>query len=196
VFYAAQAQVQFGDITNAIDASALLELNSTNKGLLFSRMTSTERDAISSPANGLLIYNTTLECLQINDGTSSSPIWNCASGGRVIHSISTNGTAEVSSYSGDQNCQSISEGTLSGSLQKNVAASSVSVDLYADVTSPGTWSLYANANGVAFSGNGVFSVTGCTKITLNASGTPNADGNFVWRTSSIPYGQVSTSVAP
>jgi hypothetical protein len=42
----------------SINASALLQLNSTTKGFLAPRMTLAQRDAISSPANGLLIYNT------------------------------------------------------------------------------------------------------------------------------------------
>jgi len=41
------------------DAAAILELLSTTKGLLLCRMTTTQRDAISSPPAGLLIYNTT-----------------------------------------------------------------------------------------------------------------------------------------
>ena len=42
-----------------INVSASLEVKSTTKGLLLPRMTSTQRDAISNPASGLLIYNTT-----------------------------------------------------------------------------------------------------------------------------------------
>jgi hypothetical protein len=37
-------------------ASSLLEIRSTSKGLLISRMTQTQRNAIASPATGLLIY--------------------------------------------------------------------------------------------------------------------------------------------
>jgi len=40
------------------DASSLLEIQSISKGLLISRMTKTQRDAIASPATGLLIYQT------------------------------------------------------------------------------------------------------------------------------------------
>src|SRR6266487_6902690 len=40
------------------DASSLLEIKSTSKGLLISRMTKTQRDAIVTPATGLLIYQT------------------------------------------------------------------------------------------------------------------------------------------
>ena len=40
------------------DASAALDITSTTKGLLIPRMTETQRDAISSPASGLMIYQT------------------------------------------------------------------------------------------------------------------------------------------
>ena len=40
--------------------SAKLEVVSTNQGILFPRMTTTQKNAISSPAAGLVIYDTTL----------------------------------------------------------------------------------------------------------------------------------------
>ena len=44
--------------TTTPNASALLELRSTNKGLLISRMTKAQRNAIASPATGLMIFQT------------------------------------------------------------------------------------------------------------------------------------------
>ena len=41
------------------DSSAILELVSSNKGLLIPRLSSTERESINSPANGLIVYDTT-----------------------------------------------------------------------------------------------------------------------------------------
>jgi hypothetical protein len=41
-------------------ASAMLEVVSTTKGILFPRMTTTQKNAISSPAAGLVVYDTTL----------------------------------------------------------------------------------------------------------------------------------------
>lgn len=45
------------DNSNA-NASAILDVKSTTKGLLIPRMTTTQRNAIVAPADGLLIYNT------------------------------------------------------------------------------------------------------------------------------------------
>ncbi len=45
--------------TTTPNASAQLDVASTNKGLLVPRMTSTNRILISSPANGLVVYDTT-----------------------------------------------------------------------------------------------------------------------------------------
>jgi hypothetical protein len=54
--YAQDDNVGIG--TDAPDASALLEMASTSGGLLIPRMTEAQRDAIASPATGLLIWQT------------------------------------------------------------------------------------------------------------------------------------------
>ena len=61
--------------TTAPNASALLEIKSTNKGLLIPRMTTAQRDAIVTPADGLMILNLDDKCIDIFDG--SSWIKNC-----------------------------------------------------------------------------------------------------------------------
>lgn len=54
--------------TTAPAATALLDVASTTKGFLPPRMTTTQRDAISSPAAGLVIYNTTTNQLNLFNG--------------------------------------------------------------------------------------------------------------------------------
>jgi len=54
--------------TNTEPASSILTLASTTKGFLPPRMTSTQRDAIASPATGLVVYNTTLNSTDTYDG--------------------------------------------------------------------------------------------------------------------------------
>lgn len=52
------AQVKIGDNPGNINNSSLLELESTDKGILISRLTSSQKNAIASPSQGLLIFQT------------------------------------------------------------------------------------------------------------------------------------------
>ncbi len=52
------------------DVSAVLDAASTTKGFLPPRMTTTQRDAISSPAAGLIIYNTTTGKLNLRNASA------------------------------------------------------------------------------------------------------------------------------
>ena len=54
----------FGVGTASPAANSALDITSTSKGLLLPRLTSTQRDAISSPPSGLMIYNTTTGTFQ------------------------------------------------------------------------------------------------------------------------------------
>jgi hypothetical protein len=56
---------QVGISQTSPNASAQLDVTSTTRGFLPPRMTTTQRDAISSPAAGLVIYNTTTSKLQV-----------------------------------------------------------------------------------------------------------------------------------
>ena len=60
--------------TTAPDTSAILELNSTAKGFLPPRMTTAQRDAMTTPAipalAGGVIYNTTTKQLNVYDGSA------------------------------------------------------------------------------------------------------------------------------
>ncbi|MFZ1751230.1 MAG: hypothetical protein WAU01_13595, partial [Saprospiraceae bacterium] len=56
--------------TTMPDPSAALDVTSSTKGMLVPRMLQSERTAITSPANGLLIYQT--------DGTAGFYFWNGA----------------------------------------------------------------------------------------------------------------------
>ncbi len=60
---------QSGINTTTPEQSAILDVYSTNKGFLPPRLTTAQRDAIASPAVGLMIYNTTVNCLQWYNGT-------------------------------------------------------------------------------------------------------------------------------
>jgi len=52
------------------DASSILELESINSGFLPPRMTTAQRDLISSPASGLIVYNTTANKINVYTGSA------------------------------------------------------------------------------------------------------------------------------
>ena len=54
--------------TSSPNASAAIDIQSTNEGLLIPRMTSTQRMAISSPAEGLMVYDLTTNNFWFYDG--------------------------------------------------------------------------------------------------------------------------------
>ena len=58
---AAQAQVGIG--TETPNDAAILDITSTSKGLLLPRLTTAQRNAIVNPVAGLVIYNTTTNCI-------------------------------------------------------------------------------------------------------------------------------------
>jgi hypothetical protein len=67
------AQVKIGDNPLvAAHPSAILELKSTAKGLLIPRVDSSQQAAIASPANGLIVYNTTRRNMEYYDSASSN----------------------------------------------------------------------------------------------------------------------------
>ncbi len=73
VFMPAYSQTAIGGISP--DPSAMLDVNSTTKGVLFPRMSTAERDLITNAATGLMIFNTTENRLQINLGIPGNVNW-------------------------------------------------------------------------------------------------------------------------
>jgi hypothetical protein len=61
--------------------SAVLHLISTDKGFLIPRLTESQRDNITNPAKGLLIYNSDEDEFQYNAGDEDSPSWQALGGG-------------------------------------------------------------------------------------------------------------------
>ena len=141
--------------------SAILEVKSTTKGFLPPRMTTAERNAISTPATGLVIFNTTSNALNIY----FSGAWFQLSSSAITGSITTLATASP---------------TNNGTLISGNAASGVS-----SVIS------YTGGNGENYTGQTVTStdVTGLTAtlsaytfaigagtLTYNITGTPASAG--------------------
>ena len=64
------SQNNVGINTTSPDASAVLDVSSTSQGLLVPRMTTTQRNAIASPATGLLVFDLSTTSFWYFDGTS------------------------------------------------------------------------------------------------------------------------------
>ena len=72
VFLGAQqtyAQIKIGDNPGNIDANAVLDLESTNKGFLLPRMTAAQRSTMT-PSNGMMVYDTDAKCTYIYRSTA------------------------------------------------------------------------------------------------------------------------------
>ncbi|MEI7982331.1 MAG: hypothetical protein WCI71_11810, partial [Bacteroidota bacterium] len=68
--------VGINDNGSTPNASAMLDVSSTAKGFLAPRMTATQRAAITSPATGLMVYQTDGTAgYYYNSGTPASPVW-------------------------------------------------------------------------------------------------------------------------
>lgn len=87
------SQAQIGIGTLVPDTSALLELKSNTKGFLLPRMTSDEQAALSNPAKGLAIFNTTTNQIENNIGDGlGSVLWVGASIKGITAPLGTNTT--------------------------------------------------------------------------------------------------------
>ena len=141
-------------------ASAALEVASTTQGFLPPTMTTAQRDLISNPAIGLVVYNTTINCLEWYNGTTWFNSCNT-----VSPLDSSNSFAVVSAY----DCS----GVLSGNLKIEESIAGVTKTLVANVTKSGSYSIATNTvNGITFSASGRFTATGNQNIIMTASGTP------------------------
>ena len=91
---------------SAPDGSAMLDINSTAKGFLAPRMTSSQRDAIATPATGLLVYQTDGTAgfyyytgsawTLVGTGSGSGTVTNIAAGtGLTGGPITTSGTLSL-----------------------------------------------------------------------------------------------------
>lgn len=65
-------KAQVGINTTTPDPSSALDITSTTKGMLAPRMTTVQRNAIVSPADGLLVYDTTLKLFYFYTSATSS----------------------------------------------------------------------------------------------------------------------------
>ncbi len=79
------------------DAKAMLDIASTTSGLLIPRMTTVQRDLITTPPNGLQVYNLTTNTLDVYRGTR----WESVSGNPLSNLVYVYSLADLPAPSGN-----------------------------------------------------------------------------------------------
>jgi hypothetical protein len=151
-------------------SSAIVNVESTSQGILIPRMSTTDRDAIVTPATGLQIYNTTTNTNQYYNGT----VWGDIGGG----GSSTTFTTQSFTATAAQTTFTISGGYTPGLIQVNYNGSTLTVSEY--TASNGTTVVLGFAaelndilDFIIFTTTDVLTAKAFTTITY--SGTPNWD---------------------
>jgi hypothetical protein len=161
------AQVSINNDGSTPDNSAILDVKSSEKGILVPRMTQNEIMDISSPANGLTLYNT--------DDCKYYVYRDCSSNWTEI-SFGTNTIIPYSTYTIGTG-GSCTNTIVNGNYREMIALdASNTINIDATVSTIGQWSITSDTlNGYSFSGNGSFNSTGTVQIMLYGSGTPQSD---------------------
>jgi hypothetical protein len=95
------AQVAINTDNSVPDNSAMLDIKSSDKGILIPRMTQAQRNAIASPAPGLMIFQTdNSPGFYFNSGTSVSPAWVVTGTGSFWGTTGNNGISASTNFIG------------------------------------------------------------------------------------------------
>jgi len=149
-----QGQVGIG--TNNPAASAKLEISSTTKGFLPPRMTTTERNAISSPATGLMVFQT--------DGNTGNYFYNGTSW--LLISNANYGDIKTGIQTTDHYCWVKLDGRLKSSLTSTQQTQATGLGI--GVNLPNADGAFLVQNGTALGG-----VSGSNTKTIAQNNLPN-----------------------
>ena len=167
VISGANAQVAINETGASPDPSAILDISSTDKGLLIPRVTTIQRNGIDSPQGGLLVYDTNNESFWYYDTTQSG--WVELGGGADTDWVISNNNM-YSTVSGNVGIGTTSPTTKLQIINGNLSLRSQYTDAYiklqsdeeADITPAYIWS--ENAKGFA-----VGSTHGIPQLLVNAA---------------------------
>ena len=129
--YFSTLKAQTGIGTTTPNASAKLEVAATDKGFLLPRMTAAQRELISSPANGLLVYQTDgVVGFYVNTGIPATPVWTRVNMDWTRTGNDLSYTGGNVSTTGNLTGGNVSSSTISG-FAANVATISAAYNLTA-----------------------------------------------------------------
>ena len=95
---AVQAQIKIGDNPQNIDPSSVLELESSSRVLVITRVNTAQMNAIT-PAAGAMVYNTDIQCIHYYTGTEWKDICDAVAGS--ISFSSEDGTVVITPNGGN-----------------------------------------------------------------------------------------------
>lgn len=107
-----------------VEALGRLTVTTTTDGFLGPRLTTAERDLISTPPAGLMIYNTTLNSYQVYNGTSWASVGGGATGGGADQIFIENGQTVTVNYTVPSGRNAMSTGPISVNSGVTVTISS------------------------------------------------------------------------
>lgn len=90
---------QVGIGTTTPDSSSILDIESSDKGVLVPRLTTAQINAITNPATGLVVYNTDLNEFQFNCSVTAVPDWSKISHSSSVKYSNTDTTTNINSGS-------------------------------------------------------------------------------------------------
>jgi hypothetical protein len=188
VLLTATTQAQVGVGTTTPDASAALDITSTTKGLLIPRMTTAQRNLISSPVTGLMIHNTDNGAIETYTATTGlwfkvgmgqgASITNTAVG---INALNSNVVTEISGIGNNAYGYGALQFNTSGRYNTANGAAALNTNTTGNSnTANGAGALQFNTTGNANTANG----TGALGFnTTGDDNTANGDGALFSHTS-------------
>jgi hypothetical protein len=171
---------------STLDASALLQLDSTSQGFLPPRMTTAQKNAIASAAAGLTIFDSSLNKLNVYNGSAWKNVGSTEIGGEV-----TNGTLGSVLFIGDGDILAQDNANFTFSTSTNrllvTQASSTRLSVFgtsyfggtATTTIDSTGAItvtstsrstfpYASSTALSVSGTGYFGAASTTNLTVSS----------------------------
>jgi hypothetical protein len=162
-----QLHAQVGIGTNTPDNSAMLEVQSNERGILFPRMTSAQRNGIASPANGLHVFDTNTNSLWYFNGT----VW--------INTVSVASLGDVKSgfQPNDHSGWIKMDGRAINTLNANQQAAAITLGFTTSLPDATTAYLVQN-NGTmgSVSGTNTRTLTQANLPNVSFTGTTNTSG--------------------
>jgi hypothetical protein len=160
VIYETNSNILIGTTTDI--TSAIFNITSTTKGFLPPRMTTIQKNAISSPATGLTVYDTDYNRLEVYNGSAWVSLGNVSWG-----SI----TGTLSGQTDLQNALNLKQNQINGTGIVKANGTTISYDNNTYLTTSSASSTYAPLASPSLTGDIIISPLGTININADASST-------------------------